>query len=289
MQDQMRVQYPPGLDLVRDDTAHKVRVSGVQRLHQLIQLFPMTGRDCLLTGGLALASASGWCSLADVLEDVGQQRVALAVLEHLSHGHVDRVLVFLQPSVHGVGHHASVVRELEVDLEAGALLGLGLGEGGMLASMLGDELVLVGDVGGFGHDALLFEHREDAHLLLDEVDGCLQVGAEGHHLPHDALLLVLLLLEDEHEVVEELLETLVGQVDAELLEAVVFEGLEAGDVQDADEEDAFDFFDVQCQVDHLDEPVEHAAVDGLAQGAYAVGHLGDVLALVDKVVAHLDS
>ena len=56
--------------------------------------------------------------------------------------------------------------------------------------------------------------------LLDEVDAGLQVHAEVNELPLDALLLVLLLLQHEHVVVEELLQLLVGEVDAQLLEAV---------------------------------------------------------------------
>jgi len=57
--------------------------------------------------------------------------------------------------------------------------------------------------------------------LLDEVDALLEVHAEVDELPLDALLAVLLLLEHEHVMVEELLETLVGVVDAQLLERVV--------------------------------------------------------------------
>ena len=60
--------------------------------------------------------------------------------------------------------------------------------------------------------------------LLDEVDAGLQVHAEVDELPLDALLLVLLLLQHEHVVVEELLQLLVGEVDAELLEAVELQG-----------------------------------------------------------------
>ena len=48
---------------------------------------------------------------------------------------------------------------------------------------------------------------------------------------------VLLLLQYEHVVVEELLQLLVAEVDAHLLETVVVEDLEAGDVQHADEGD----------------------------------------------------
>ena len=57
--------------------------------------------------------------------------------------------------------------------------------------------------------------------LFDEIDAGLKIHAEVDELPLDAFLLVLLLLEDEHVVVEELLQTLVGVVDAQLLERVV--------------------------------------------------------------------
>jgi len=51
----------------------------------------------------------------------------------------------------------------------------------------------------------------------------LEVHAEVDELPLDSFLLVLLLLEDEHVMVEELLQTLVGVVDAQLLERVVLQ------------------------------------------------------------------
>ena len=56
---------------------------------------------------------------------------------------------------------------------------------------------------------------------LDEIDAGLQVQAEIDEAPLDALPLVLLLLQDEHGVVEQLLQSLVGVVDAELLEGVI--------------------------------------------------------------------
>ena len=59
-----------------------------------------------------------------------------------------------------------------------------------------------------------------SYRLLDEVDAGLQVETEVDEVPLDALALVLLLLQDEHRVVEELLQLLVGVVDAELLEGV---------------------------------------------------------------------
>jgi len=59
--------------------------------------------------------------------------------------------------------------------------------------------------------------------LLDEVDSGFQIHAEVDELPLDSFLLVFLLLKDEHVMVEELLQTLVGVVDAQLLERVVLQ------------------------------------------------------------------
>lgn len=56
--------------------------------------------------------------------------------------------------------------------------------------------------------------------LLDQIDSLLEIHAEVNERPFNALALVFLLLEDEHVVVEELLQLLVGEVDAQLLKAV---------------------------------------------------------------------
>ena len=56
--------------------------------------------------------------------------------------------------------------------------------------------------------------------LLDELNAGSQVHPEVDELPLNALLLVLLLLQHEHVVVEELLQFLIGEVDAQLLQAV---------------------------------------------------------------------
>ena len=57
--------------------------------------------------------------------------------------------------------------------------------------------------------------------LLNEIDALLQIHAEIDELPLDTFLTVLLLLKNEHVMVEELLQALVGVVDAQLLERVV--------------------------------------------------------------------
>ena len=56
--------------------------------------------------------------------------------------------------------------------------------------------------------------------LFDEIDASLKVEPEVDEGPLDALPLVLLLLQDEHVVVEILLQFLICEVDAKLLEAV---------------------------------------------------------------------
>ena len=160
---------------------------------------------------------------------------------------------------------------VEVSLRL-ALLGLGLAEVGVLAQVRAVQLLLERLVAALRHNALLLQDGEDAHGLLDQVDARLQIHAEVHHLPRDALLPVLLLLQHEHVVVEELLQLLVRVVDAQLLEAVVVEDLEAGDVEHADEVLALGL-GVQRLVHAIHQPPEATAVNGLAQGADRVHHL----------------
>ena len=56
--------------------------------------------------------------------------------------------------------------------------------------------------------------------LLNKLNAGSQVHTKVNELPDNALFLVLLLLQDKHVVVEELLQFLIGEVDAELLQAV---------------------------------------------------------------------
>ena len=74
----------------------------------------------------------------------------------------------------------------------------------MLAKMLSLQLGLEGLVGGLGVDGLLLEDGQDAHRLLEELEAGGQVHPEVASHPDDAFAHVLLLLQDEHSVVEEL-------------------------------------------------------------------------------------
>ena len=71
-------------------------------------------------------------------------------------------------------------------------------------------------------------------------------------------------LQLEHVVVEELLKTLVGVVDAQLLERVDLENLKTGDIQDTNEVS----LSLLCkgEVDLAHEPQEETSVDGFGEG-----------------------
>ena len=64
----------------------------------------------------------------------------------------------------------------------------------------------------------------------------MEVEPKIDELPLDVLLPVLLLLQHKHVVVEELLQLLVGEVDAQLLVGVHHKDLKTGDVKHSDEE-----------------------------------------------------
>jgi len=158
------------------------------------------------------------------------------------------------------------VLQVEVSLEFGALLHLWLGERRVLAQVLLVQSLLKGHVGGLWHNALLFQDGEDTHLLLDQVDGRLQIRTERLRLPLNTLLHVLGLLQDEHKIVKELLQSLVGEVNTDLLEAVVLEGLEASDIQDSDEVGSLQLLDIQGLVGNIDQPGEGTGEGSLRQG-----------------------
>merc|ERR1719216_842514 len=108
--------------------------------------------------------------------------------------------------------------------------GSGLQEDGKLAKR-SLQLLLKGLVSGLGEERLLLKNSPQTHGLLKHDDGSLQVHTEVNHDPVNALLDVLLLLHNEHVVVEELLQLLIDKVDGDLLEAVVLEDLETSNLE----------------------------------------------------------
>ena len=59
--------------------------------------------------------------------------------------------------------------------------------------------------------------------LLNKVDTGLEIHTEVNELPVNSFLLVFFLLQHEHVVIEELLKSLIGIVDADLLESIVLQ------------------------------------------------------------------
>ena len=129
-----------------------------------------------------------------------------------------------------------------------------LGMGRVWVEQLFDETLVC----GFREPAFLVQEGHNAHGLLDQLDRRLQIQSKVDKLPFDTFSLVFLLLEDEHGVVEELLQFLVGVVDAELLKRVEFEDLETGHIQDTDEGSTLPLGSVQRSVDAAHQPAEHA-------------------------------
>merc|ERR1719208_685118 len=131
-----------------------------------------------------------------------QQRHSAGGLEDLNNSVVDRVLVLLKPSSDIVGHNTSIMRDGKVSILVS--FGLGLQENWQLAK--GSlQLLLKGLVGGLGEEGLLLKNGPNTHGLLKHDDGSSQVHAKVNHLPVDTFLDVLLLFNNEHVMVEELL------------------------------------------------------------------------------------
>lgn len=89
-------------------------------------------------------------------------------------------------------------------------------------------------------------------------------------------------------VVEELLQLLVGEVDAQLLETVLVEDLKTGNIEHTDEVLSL-LLGVQGLVQLLHHPLEETIEHGLSEGTDRVGDLSGVSALGHKLIADLDA
>lgn len=152
--------------------------------------------------------------------------------------------------------------------------------------------------------------KERRAYAFDEVETPLVV-VEGDGVPIlETLRFVFLLLEHEDVVVEVLLERLVGEVDAQLLEAVFLllaagtvrstvnenanvrgeaygEVLESKDVQDADERALLGEGALDGVVDLLHQPTEQPVVEGLGQRVASVrGLVGTPMSVSTQAIAH---
>jgi len=262
--------------VVGDNAADEVGVSATESSHQVVELLSILSGDgdesgtlATLTGGIAgsnitLSRGLVKCELLHEASNLGDLRGTKASLEIV----LERISVLVEPLVGVILDTAGIV----LNLEGEGLSELGLDVLGVLTIVETVELLSEGLVRSLGEDGLFVEDDEDTlGLLADEVDSGLGVNTEVNHGPLDLLTLVLFLFKVEHVVVEELLETLVGEVNAELLEGVDKEDLETGNVKDADE--VVLGGNSESQVDLLDYPQEHTAVEGLDKGIARVGGL----------------
>lgn len=99
--------------------------------------------------------------------------------------------------------------------------------------------------------------------LFDQIDGRLKIQAEVHKFPIDVLSTIFFLFENEHGVIEQLLEFLIGVVDTHLFKGVQGEDFEASNIQNANERRTLSFASVERLIDSSDDPFEHAFVNSL--------------------------
>ena len=112
----------------------------------------------------------------------------------LDHRVVDRILVLLQPVGDIVGHNTSIVRDGKVSILVS--LRLRFQENGKLSQGC-LQFLFKWLVGGLREEGLLLEDGPDAHWLLKHDDGGGEVHPKVNHHPVDALLDILLLLNNK--------------------------------------------------------------------------------------------
>ena len=91
-----------------------------------------------------------------------------------------------------------------------------------------------------------------------------------------------------HRVVEQLLQLLVGVVDAQLFKAVQLEDFETSDVKDANEAGPLSFGAIKRSVDPGNNPLEESLVGGLGNGLDGKLHLLFCLGFGHIVPSDLD-
>jgi len=152
----------------------------------------------------------------------------------------------------------------------------------------GLQLLFKGLVSGLGEKRLLFKDGPDTHGLLKHDDGSSKVHAEIDHFPVNAFLDILLLLNNKHVMVEELLELLVDKVDGDLLESVVLKDLKSSDVEHSTEVCLLESGINKSVVTLLDEPSEDTIKDGSGDTTHSHSGLFTGLTLDHPFGSNLD-
>lgn len=253
VQNQRSIDLPSAFLMIGDDAAHKVGVRVPQGDHQIGQLF-------LVQVGDGPEHTLGPAQVLSVLPQILNKRV-LGILEEGDDVLVLRVHVLHQPLVGRIVDFTGIMDDGEI----GYATEIALAEFRMFG-MGADQLVDEGFVRGTREQTLLVQERHYTHRFVDEVDRRLEIETEIDEFPFDSFALVFFLLQDEHGVVEQLLQLLVGVVDAQLLERVQLEDLEAGYVENTDETGALSFRSAQRPIDSGHQPSEHSLVASFGYG-----------------------
>jgi hypothetical protein len=259
--------------VVGKDATDEVGAGKVESVHEGSELFLVLGTHSHEHSGLLPATESSTGTAADivgkdtttntkVLLEETTDEVVLGLLHATIKITLKRITVLLDPISDSVSHETSVVLHTNFGLAETILAELGVTTAlAKVAVKKTQESV----ISSAGEHRLLIKQSKDTGrgLLLDKVDNGLTIETEIDEVPLDLLTHVLLLLQLEHVVVEELLKLLVSVVDAKLLEAVVLEDLETGDIEHTDEEGTTRLS--HGVIDLLDQPQEKTVVDGLCK------------------------
>merc|ERR1719270_3207838 len=128
----------------------------------------------------------------------------------------------------------------------------------------------------------------NTHGLLKHDDSSLQVHAKVHHLPVNTFLDILFLFNNEHVVVEELLELFIDKVDGDLLKSVVLKNFKTSNVKHSTKVGLLQRSIDKCVVSLLNEPLEHTIIDTPGNTSNSVGGLLASLTLGDPLRSDLD-
>lgn len=262
MQHQLVVEDARSLQVVGLDAANVAGLLAHQDVHEVVQRGAELGDGRV--GALQAAQL--------LLREAAPHNAVARLAERLLQVPEEQIVVLVQEPVDAVGDLAGVVNQAELVAQHD-LLDVGrrllVADVVMVLRQLVRELLEEGDVRGLARpQALLVQNGDDALvLLLDQIADHLVVEVL-HRDPLDALPAVLVLLGLQRQLDEQLLQLLVAEVDAELLEAVLLEDLEAVDVQDAHHValGAPGLLRLQRDVQALHQPREQPVVDGLGQG-----------------------
>jgi hypothetical protein len=269
------------LTMVRNDATDEVRIGRLESVHQMVQLFLVMGSHSdegsslpslrsLLGRSISSRTTGGSRSTIKLGNKIITEEISNEWIGRLLHGDLkiflQRIFVLLEPVVAVIGHLTGIVMKNEVNL----------GELNLFVTRIpAVVLVQLGNEGlfsGLGHNGLLIKsHQDSVGLLVNEINGHLGIKTEINEGPIDLLTHVLLLFELEHVVVEELLQLLIGVVDANLLEGILLEDFESGNIQNTNEE--LGLFGVKHLVHPLHDPKEESSVDGLGQSITRVSSL----------------